>query len=224
MQVHLDTPHPGPGDIRARTNPGNNGPFAIVKIGPVEVYLHGDADCDALIGVATDAKRMWQAAESGERHPFGGGAGSYGSNCEHCGLLRGGLIHEVPCPSVHLGEQCTVTTPGHDYHYGRDTGGGVRLMWTDADVLAASVASGQPVTVTEDEDEALPDCAAPGCGHPEDHHYRDPAKPVASGGCDRCRCVAYALPLDKASDAARGLQDPAPVVRVLAAPETAAVR
>jgi hypothetical protein len=58
----------------------------------------------------------------------------------------------------------------------------------------------------EAEDEALPDCATPGCGHPEALHHNEQGGPIATGPCTQCReCGAYALPVtdDAETGAAR---------------------
>jgi hypothetical protein len=51
------------------------------------------------------------------------------------------------------------------------------------------------------DDEPLPDCAAPGCGHGEHAHYRPQDGPLAKGPCADCACPAYALPQDETAAA-----------------------
>jgi hypothetical protein len=56
----------------------------------------------------------------------------------------------VACPAVSPdGDACT-EAGAHQFHCGPDDDG-MRRMWTDADALAASIASGQPLTVAGDE-------------------------------------------------------------------------
>lgn len=139
--------------LTVSVNPGHISPFATIDLtGDTYISLHGLADCDQLITAAVTAKRMLELTIAGTPHAFTEGAGAYGRNCARCGQQEREALHEPrPCPSVLHSVPCTVTAPGHEWHHGPDTGGSVRQMWQDSDVLAASIASGQPVIIAEDE-------------------------------------------------------------------------
>jgi len=63
------------------------------------------------------------------------------------------------------------------------------------------------------EDEPLPGCAAPGCGHPEGSHFIPDGQPIAVGGCLQgdCDCDAYRLPWHDEAEA-RAMSAPAELV------------
>ena len=61
---------------------------------------------------------------------------------------------------------------------------------------AAAALANVPGAGLDDPAEPLPNCARPGCGHPEAGHRREPSKAIADGLClhSGCACAAYALP------------------------------
>jgi hypothetical protein len=119
----------------------------------------------------------------------------------------GGCVAPSPAGSACL------RPAGHDLIGGTPHRDVNRRHWDDDGWLTA-----------EGEDE--PKCARPGCGHPRHHHWEfGPVKPGdPASGCDltSCLCAAYAAAVVTAGeirDLRQPLQDPAPVVRVLSAPE-----
>ena len=94
-------------------------------------------------------------------------------------------LDTAPCPSVAPYSKATCAlAAGHDGHH--ESAHRPAITWDD------------------DGDLPLPDCATPGCAHPEDAHFIGDGKPIATGACNDCDgCTAYALPQHDEAGAAR---------------------
>jgi hypothetical protein len=113
MQIH-SSPDAHKGELPVNMNPGDDGPFGILHLGPdVYVNIDSDEDADRIIRAAATLKAM--RAMLGTAHPYEAANGfGYGA-CAKCGMLPGWRDHNAPCPSIapHAGRQCT-RGAGHD--------------------------------------------------------------------------------------------------------------
>jgi hypothetical protein len=209
--MRIETPRPSPredGDYAVWVTMGYGDPDAIIhlaKNGTLDLRdVHAD-DCDRLIRAAARAKeeilryQAMMAAPHGSRYLYQG-------TCQLCGKPADDpeALHGEPQRSA---LDCGCAIPG-------TVGPGVPVHC----ITHGNTAVALPVPAAQDDDEALPDCA--GCGHPEADHRNEQGGLIATGPCTWCRgCSAYALPVmddpQYPDVPAGGMQDPAPVVRVI---------
>ena len=64
IQMHGPSETPDPDTFRARFNPGNDQPFAVVEMGNI-TFITEPEDCDTVIRVWAEAKRLLLAAQAG---------------------------------------------------------------------------------------------------------------------------------------------------------------